>query len=833
MNLLNRLTVKNLKLNKKRTTVTITGIILATALICGVATLVSSYLESTKEFIKKTQGDYHYEFINVPIKEAFNIPNNENIESSYNTHTYDYTQVSEDVFVQLVEVSNIEKMGIQIEEGRLPQGEREIAVTENNYSEKIGDKITLNLSDKGIIEYTIVGIVNITDDSLNKQNNSKGKEYFTALAQIKSLDKDAKVNVYVKFKNLNERIDTAAEILGIDKTTLNALETNNRAKTEKNLFENETNKYVISGNIRLIQIESGDYIDSTLEMVFAISAIIMVIVIFTSVFCIKNSFEISITEKVKQYGMLSSLGATSKQIKKNVLYEAFRLGIIGIPLGVLFGTLVIFIVLKIVEKISGSSLSGMNFIFSTNLLVIILSIILSIITIYLSARKASKKASKISPIEAIRSNEDIKINPKKLKTPKFIKGIFGIGGDIAYKNLKRNKKKFRTAIVSIVMCITVFIAMNTFINDIYKAKTATTESKSYTILVDGDDFKFLQTMAKELNLDRYSITRRNFVYNETLEDHKSAEAKQSTDVNLKGAPSVSVISLGNEEYERYIEKLGLKYEDVKDKGILYDSYTETIETEERTRHRVIRMYDYKEGDVITSKLNSPEINVNVDFSIEIAKVTDIEPLGLDQSGTRATIIISDEMMDKIGDMSPFGYSLCIDTENDKVVEEKINDNYMNSGHIRNVSNYADVIREEQATSLTTSIFLYGFVIATALIGITNIFNTITTSMELRQKEFAHLKAIGMTRKEFNKMISLESLFYILKSLIIAIPLGLILSYIIHIAFKINLEMPYEFPIIGILISIIVASLLIIAIMRYSLRKINKQNIIETMRRENI
>ena len=134
-------------------------------------------------------------------------------------------------------------------------------------------------------------------------------------------------------------------------------------------------------------------------------------------------------------------------------------------------------------------------------------------------------------------------------------------------------------------------------------------------------------------------------------------------------------------------------------------YTETIETEERTRHRVIRIYDYKEGDVITSKLNSPEINVNVDFSIEIAKVTDIEPLGLDQSGTRATIIISDEMMDKIGDMSPFGYSLCIDTENDKVVEEKINDNYMNSGHIRNVSNYADVIREEPSY-ITYNFYLF-------------------------------------------------------------------------------------------------------------------------------
>ena len=832
MNLLNRLTIKNLKLNKKRTTVTIIGIMLATALICGVATLVSSYLESTKEFIKKTQGDYHYEFINVPIKEAFNIPNNENIESSYNTHTYDYTQVSEDVFVQLIEVNNFEKMGIQIEEGRLPQKEKEIVVTINNYKEKIGDKITLNLSDKGVVEYTIVGIVNITDDSITEQSNSVGKEYFTALTQIRNIEQDAKVNVYVKFKNLNERVNTTAEILGIDETTLNALETNNRAKTEKNLFKNETNKYDLKGNVKLIQIESGDYIDSTLEMVFVISAIIMIIVIFTSVFCIKNSFEISITEKVKQYGMLSSLGATSKQIKKNVLYEAFRLGIIGIPLGIILGTLVIFIVLKIVEKISGSDLLGMNFIFSTNLLVIILSILLSAITIYLSARKAAKKTSKISPIEAIRSNEDIKINPKKLKTPKFIKGMFGIGGDIAYKNLKRNKKKFRTAIISIVMCVTVFIAMNTFINDIYKAKTANTESKNYTVLIYGDDYEFLQTMAKELNLDRYSIIRTNFVYNETLEDHKSEEAKQSTDVNLKST-MVSIISLGNEEYERYIEKLGLKYEDVKDKGILYDNYIETIETEEKTKHRVIRIYDYKEGDVITSKLNSPEINVNVDFNVEIAKVTDIKPLGFDANGTYATIIISDEMMNMIGDMSPWGYSLCINTENDKEIEEEINDNYMNSGHISNVSNYADEIREEQAISLAISIFLYGFVIATALIGITNIFNTITTSMELRQKEFAHLKAIGMTRKEFNRMISLESLFYILKSLIIAIPLGLILSYIIHLAFEINLEMPYEFPIIGIVISIILASILIIVIMRYSLRKINKQNIIETMRRENI
>ena len=759
----------------------------------------------------------------------------ENIESSYNTHIYDYTQISENVFLQLIEVSNIDKIGIQIEEGRLPQSPNEIVITNdgNTYKPEIGNKITLNLPDKGIAEYKIVGLINITDESIIRQNNSEGREYLTAFSLIRNLDSNAKLNVYVKFKNIKDRINTAAEILGIDKTTLDALETNNIAKTEVNLFENETNKYDLRGNSGLILIESGDYVDSTLQMIFAIATIIMLIVIITSVFCIKNSFEISITEKVRQYGMLSSLGATSKQIKKNVLYEAFRLGIIGIPLGVLFGTLVIFIVLKIVEKISGSSLLGMNFIFSTNLLVIILSILLSAITIYLSARKAAKKTSKISPIEAIRSNEDIKINPKKLKTPKFIKGIFGIGGDIAYKNLKRNKKKFRTAIVSIVMCVTVFIAMNTFIDDIYKAKTLYSENKGYSLEVYSDDFKFLEKIARELNLDKYSIIRTNFIYNNQLANHQTAEVKESTDVNLQNAPAINVLSLGDEEYERYINKLGLKYEDVKDKGILYDSCIETIEENGKTRHRLIRLFDYKEGDVISSKLTDTKFDINIDFNIEIAKVTDIKPIETNYDKHFALIIVSDEMMDKIGDYPYVGYYLYIDTENDKEIEEKINDNYMNSGHISNVSNYADEIREEQAISLAISIFLYGFVIATALIGITNIFNTITTSMELRQKEFAHLKAIGMTRKEFNRMISLESLFYILKSLIIAIPLGLILSYIIHLAFEINLEMPYEFPIIGIVISIILASILIIVIMRYSLRKINKQNIIETMRRENI
>ena len=133
-----------------------------------------------------------------------------------------------------------------------------------------------------------------------------------------------------------------------------------------------------------------------------------------------------------------------------------------------------------------------------------------------------------------------------------------------------------------------------------------------------------------------------------------------------------------------------------------------------------------------------------------------------------------------------------------------------------------------------AIFLYGFMIVIALIGITNIFNTITTNMTLRKREFAMLQSIGMTKKEFKRMIKLESIFYCTKALIIGIPIGCILSYIIFEALMSgDLRIKYSLPIGTITISIIAVVLLISTIMRYSINKINKNNIIDTIRNDNI
>ena len=151
----------------------------------------------------------------------------------------------------------------------------------------------------------------------------------------------------------------------------------------------------------------------------------------------------------------------------------------------------------------------------------------------------------------------------------------------------------------------------------------------------------------------------------------------------------------------------------------------------------------------------------------------------------------------------------------------------------NSFNLEESVRAENAVVLVISIFLYGFIGVITLIGITNIFNTITTNMNLRKKEFAMLKSIGMTKKEFNRMIRLESIFYGVKSLVIGIPIGLGLSYGMYTVFRNSMEMNYILPYKSIIVAVIFVAVVIGIIMKYSMSKINKQNIIETIRNDNI
>lgn len=625
---------------------------------------------------------------------------------------------------------------------------------------------------------------------------------------------------------LNENIENNSTLLIKYKTSKDYKE-----KTKNILGIENIEKYKVEYNTSLLRWEGSGLSDSTMTMLYSLGGVVIFIIIVSSIFVIKNSFSISITEKIKQYGILSSIGATSKQIKKNVLFEGFVLGIIAIPLGILCGMFAVFVLIHLMNFILAEALNGITFVYKVPYLPILITILFSSITIYFSSIFSARKAGKISPIEAIRSNSEIKISSKKVRGSKIIKKIFKIGGDISYKNLKRNKRKYRTTVISLIVSITIFISLSSFIDFGFKMSNEYYKEMNYNFIIYNrqnieenkeNANNFFEEISKNDNVDEYTIYKtKNFL--SKSENYSDFGKKYYGDSEA----DIRLIAVGEEEYKKVLKKIGLDIDECENKGILYDNTT-VFENQKKKNGNI---YDIKNNSKLTLNfVDKDGIKTEEQLEIDIIKREEkVYPRGLSEE---VAILVSDKFIEKLDYKQNIMYVM---SNNTNALSEEIN-NLKKSNDSYNMISYSDLEasrRSENAMVLVISIFLYGFIAVITLIGVTNIFNTITTNMNLRQKEFAMLKSIGMTKKEFDRMIRLESIFYGFKSLIIGIPLGILGSYFVYKAFSEGMEMSYRLPIMAIIIAIIFVFLIIGLIMKYSLSRINKQNIIETIRNENI
>lgn len=851
MKVLNDLSIQDLKLNKKRSIVIIIGIILSTALICGVAGLVTSFQKTMVDTAKEGQGNYHTIFYNVPKDELKYIEENREVKDYFLSEELGYSylpnpkNVEETPIVNVISMNDkfIENMSVNLKEGRLPENDTELAISTRinekfNTNYKVGDTITLNINEteqnmeNGIPKtYKIVGIIERPILAIE----SYDVDWFTAITKMQNVNK--KANIAVLYNKPKDYIKNTENI-------------NNMIKTENNedgvSFSGLSNKYKsykynLMVNKELLAYEGASLDDETLKTIYGLGAFIIGIVLVSSVFVIRNGFEISITERLKQYGMLSSIGATKKQIKKSVYFEGFILGLIGIPLGIISGVFAIYILVNVVNYILKDYISeGTLLTYSMSWIAIAISVFVSIITIWLSCKKSAKKASKVSPIEAIRNSEDVKLKAKKVKCPKIITKIFKTGGEIAYKNLKRSKKKYRTTVISIIVSIVIFISISSFIQYGFKMSEAYYTEMNYNYMVfmqenedDKEEYKILEDISKLPDAGECSINKSNVLTMNMDEKHKAELTEYGKEIkerfyneeNGVRIDEINVISLSKEAYERYVSKLGGDYEKYKNGAILIDKNINTNNDGKKIQGNI---YTWKKGDIITGKINDTQYNIEI-----LAKTEEI-PAGVNiLYNPDAFIIVSEDFINKVGYKTIALYSNSKDAYKlDEEIKQYKQENNITDNTIQTF-NMEESARAENAIVLVISIFLYGFIGVITLIGITNIFNTITTNMNLRKKEFAMLKSIGMTKKEFNRMIRLESIFYGLKSLIIGIPIGTILSYGMYTVFRNNMEMEYVLPYKSIVMSIVFVAVIIGIIMKYSMSKINKQNVIETIRNDNI
>ena len=864
MQVLTKITIKNLKLNKKRTIGTLVGIILSVALICAVAGMATSLRQSLIQTASSNTGYWHLKLSNINKEDIEKLKNNRDIKDLNIINDVGYAKLAKSanenrpyIHLYSLDEKSFNNMELELVEGNYPQNSNEIAISKSIIDDaqvdlKIGDTITFNIGDRYIgdrmlssgyefepaelmnepenvdlilsempedstketdverkeeikvnftKEFTIVGIMSENEQPIKPISFM----YDAGYACVTNGLDEGETNAYIAFKNPLDSETSIDEILGI------------------NLNSGEISEYRYSINYEILKWESfnTNLGDSSLNMMIAIAIIVIAIIILTSVYCIKNTFSISLTEKIKMYGMLSSIGATKKQIKKSVIQEGMILSLIGIPVGILVGILLVYILVIAVR----GALSGILdiVVFKITLLPILISIILGIVTVYLSCLSAARKAKKITPLEAIKSSNDIKIKSKKIKSPKIIKKIFGVGGVIAYKNLKRSKKKYRTTVISIAMSVFVFIASSTLINYAFEAMGGYYKDYDYNIKFSStsSDGQELKQILNDENFSNYTLLYKTNSILKITDMSKLSEFGKTVfienDLYKNNEIPIEIYGLNSEDFKEYLEKLGVDYDKNKDKAVLLDYYS--LYKEGKTIKN--RLLTYSPNDSISGNVEDKEFNVS------ISKITETVPDGLEGTYFYSAVIVLN--VDEYGNNFNFVPNML--TTNSEEPDNLANRSQKYDNMY--VTNIASEVRFYDSVRLVVYIFAYGFIGIITLIGVTNIFNTLTSNIDLRQREFAMLKSIGMTKKEFNKMINLETLFYSLKALIFGIVLGLIASFAIYKAFAQSLDYGFKIPMQAILISILFVFVIVFIIMKFAIGKINKQNIIDTIRKENI
>ncbi|MDE7352543.1 MAG: ABC transporter permease [Acetatifactor sp.] len=856
MNILKRCCFRSLRENKKRTTVTVIGVILASALITGVACLAVSFRASMIAYEAGVNGNFHYYFSGVSQKNLKYFQNNQNIADLCITEEIGYALLEGSgnpekpyLYIRAMDRDGQDALALQLTDGRMPENDKELVISRHiQYNGLVdiglGDVLTLQTGDRvsegrrlnqmdpysyeaetleaGVQRtYTVVGIIERPNETVEGRM-APGYSVFTVPGKG---GMTGEADIYASYTDWGIRHEdqVTAGILGVSMDLYKRYYGTGGSWTLEEEKQITSVARQVGRNQWLLKWEGFNISSGTLQMIYGLAGLALLVIILTAAVCIRNSFVISLTEKMKLYGRLASVGTTSKQQRRIIYYEAMFLGMTGIPLGVCGGVGATWILVQLVGGMVEDGI-GIRLIFGVSIPAVCLAGLLSIIMIFFSALKPARQAARLSPISAIRANQTIN-SKRKRQCPRIILRLFGIGGKIAWQNLKCARVKYRTTVVSIMVSAAVFIGMSTFVQLLSISSKLYYEDVQYQLRIsieDDDSYEKAERIAGLEGVQKADILRTGI-----LKVDKS-QIPFTNDYLELFSPSeevrVIVNALGEKGYADYCRQLGISVEEAQGQAIVLADYEEAIQQENKTYLYSGKIAFLREGTVLSA--------TDTDTQIRLLTQTSVRPMCLSHVNLyEIRLIVSDQWMDSHELSGKYDnvdvYLQCGDPG---AMEAAVRGMGLNQYFLQNLmSQY----QSERSLHLVIAIFLYGFIIVVALIGITNIFNTVTTNMELRSPEFAMLRAVGMTEKEFERMIFLEGLFYGGGALLAGIPLGILISWGFHQALAQEIVVDFRLPWLGILGAAGAVAVLLFGIMHYSMKRIDRQNIVETIRNENI
>lgn len=856
MNIANKLTYRHLKENKGRTVVTTLGICVSVAMITAVFVAMASFLNLFGEIGKISSGNwdaYYYHLSQSQIEQvekdsriskvglkyggenkSFQIKN----PTSYKRGTAEMI-IGDKSYFEMVLTGNFD--------GKVPANENEVAVEKDFLDKngmkdaKVGDKIVLTQGQRQLDDGSYVTGSNFNKDEKFVPSGDEKEYTITAILHTNPATKYSSV-----WRGISEDEIKSGDICAY----ITLAKQNSSAYSTIEAIQNDYKIDVYQANEDVLASYLSGRQDGFLVTMLPIVLVVLILIVIASVMLIYNAFGMSLSERVRYLGMLASVGATKSQKRKSIYFEGAILGAIGIPVGILAGILGIGITLKLVghKIISTGMIAGVN---DSNMQMktvvpawaIIGIILVSIFTIFISAFIPARKASKITPIDAIRQRQEIKVKPKKLKAPKYIKKIFGYEGELAYKNLKRNGKKSRLITVSIALSIVLFISCNYFCGMFIQA-SGYEKNIPYQIstVISLEHKKDLEdALDKMQNVDKYYVDMVNSNYSLGKKGNlKDTDIKNLSHYNSSyaklfenGSVTMAIHYIDDSEFNKLCQNNDIDYNSFYGKNVkclLLNNLTHKQDTSKVFNNSIIGQH-IAERDEFVNEGDEP-----LDF--EVGGLVKYDKNSLPCSFVPANVVgvfvpYSQyvNVIEKGLEPNDVRLAMCIETDEHKEVAENLttllNENDFGGSY---VSDNVDILETMNTVIFIIQVFVYGFITLISLITIANIINTISANIALRRKEFAMLKSVGTTPKGFSKMVSLESVFYALKAVIFGVPISVLISVVLNKMLG-ESSIPYHFDIKLYLSVIIVVFVLILITMIYSVRKLKNDNIIEALKED--
>lgn len=877
MNIFHKVTLQSLKQNKTRTVVTIIGILLSASMISAVTTLTASIQNYGIRSTIYTFGDWHGSEENTDYSVYETIVSSEQVEQAAYLQQIGHARIQEiqneyKPYLYVVGASEGAEhmLPIHITSGRYPTSVDEILLPEHLASNggvcySIGDTLTLEIGTRTYDGATIdpQAPIYVYDETEDTQEAL----VYSETLKIREIRTYKVVGFYSRFPGLIEDFSSpgymAVTIADADKSADYSYTVYFKLKHAKDIYDfMDEHGYSGKRNTDFLLYQGLSRYDNYTAMLFSLAAIVIGLIMFGSVSLIYNAFAISVSERTRQFGLLSSVGATRRQLRKMVFFEAVSVAVVGIPLGIAAGIAGIGITLELIGSRFMSLLGNDNV--SIQLYIswesILIAAALTWITVLISAWIPSKRATKVSAVEAIRQTMDIK-NAKPVKTSKLTYKLFGLSGMLAGRYYKRSHKKYRATIMSLFMSIVLFVSASAFTDYLSESVGGGLGTNTYDLYYHAyvnestpenqSPDNMLSLFQSEENITQVTYVMDTMIHCMISEQYLADTQEKTNDSYVENY--VCLFFIPDEEFKLLLNQYGLNettfmnpvhplaisrdvstsFDTTKQKFVTTDlleadtfEVTCTIPAQPDIDYDSMDRYTDEDGNLFyTFPLYSGKTIEDCPYYM----ANDIPYLQMIYPISTYEALIPEPMRTAYND-----YTFYMTSDNHTKSYENLIQTFRKNGiSVNGLVDYAALIEEDRNMVLIIQVFSYGFIVLISLIAAANVFNTISTNISLRRREFAMLKSVGMTERGFHKMMNYECLLYGSKALLFGLPISCGITYLIYLAVMEGYEITFHLPWSAIGIAVLSVFLVVFVTIVYSMRKIQKDNPIDALKNENL